>query len=133
AGGSGAATLAPQITGNAEPQLPKLIAANIERGRSKRRYELATEQMLPISVDTMASGGMARSRERSISRGCMRLELAATSSEYGSRSWVQAASSLSQALFSAPMRARRCARVAAPARARALRRAIRACAAARAS
>jgi hypothetical protein len=47
------------------------MAASIERGRSKRRYELDTEQMLPMSVDTMARLGMARSSARSIWRGCM--------------------------------------------------------------
>jgi hypothetical protein len=37
AGRPGQATFAPHATGNAYPQLPKLIAANIERGSSKRR------------------------------------------------------------------------------------------------
>src|SRR5215470_11292130 len=57
--------------------------------------------MLPMSVDTMESEGRARSRARSASRGCRYLEPAATSREYGSRSWVQAPSSSSQARFSA--------------------------------
>jgi len=63
--------------------LPKLIAANIERGCSKRRYEFATEQTLPMSVEIIAPCGMACSSSRSIWRGCMNFEPCATSSENG--------------------------------------------------
>jgi len=39
--------------------LPKLIATNIERGRSKRWKLFDTGQILPMSVDTIAPSGSA--------------------------------------------------------------------------
>src|SRR6202521_2912423 len=94
AGRSGAATLAPMIVGNAYPQLPKLIAANMLREWLKRKYEFEIEQMLPMSVETMAPSGVARSSSRSIWRGCMWLEPLATSSDHGSFSCDQPSSSV---------------------------------------
>ena len=64
------------------------------RGRSKRRYEFDTEQMLPMSVDTIASSGIARSSSRSICRGCMCCESRDTSTDHASFSCVQPSSSL---------------------------------------
>jgi hypothetical protein len=40
--------------------LPKLIAASIERGSSNRKQEFETEQMLPMTVETIACLGIAR-------------------------------------------------------------------------
>ena len=57
--------------------------------------------MLPMSVDTIASFGIARSSSRSIWRGCMCAEPFATSSDHASFSCVQPSSSLSHAAFSA--------------------------------
>ena len=86
-----------------------------------------------MSVATMARGGMAFSSSRSICRGCMYCESFATSSEYGSCSWVHPASSRSHAAFSPSIVALRLARFAAPASSRPRSRSTSAAAAARAS
>ena len=49
--------------------------------------------MLPMSVDTIAPSGIARSSSRSICRGCMCAESFATSSDHASFSCVQPSSS----------------------------------------
>src|SRR4029079_3601367 len=107
AGRSGAATFAPTTVGNAEPQLPKLSAASIERGRLKRRYEFDTEQMLPMSVDTITPSGIALSSSRSICRGCMWVEFFDTSSDHESFSCAHPSSSASHAFFASAISARR--------------------------
>jgi len=61
---------------------------------------LATELMLPMSVETMARGGIAFSSSRSTWRGCSQLPSSFFASSMasrlkGSRSWVQPSSSFS--------------------------------------
>src|ERR1043166_2828986 len=52
--------------------MPKVIAAKNDGAVSKRRYEFDTEQTLPISVETIASFGIAPASAASAWRGPMR-------------------------------------------------------------
>ncbi|MCY1231115.1 hypothetical protein D9M72_435520 [compost metagenome] len=103
---------------------------------------MATELMLPMSVDTITSSGMAFSSSRRTWRGCRYWPPVGVRScfcssimsrLYGSRSWVQSSSSFSHAAFSLAISVARASRVASQASVRPARRWLSATAAALAS